>query len=899
MEQNKIKVGIFFGGSSREREISFAGGRTVYDNLNRDLFEPIPIFVDSFHQFVVLKWEHIYKGSIRDFYPQTNHKQDQTLGIPLYADSFLNESRHFKTHLAKDIGEVVTIEELTKLIDFAFLALHGTGGEDGSIQGLLSFYGIPFSGSGMLSSTIGMDKSFQKRFTEDLCPTKSFSLTREEYERVDIDAIDQKIEQEIGFPCVIRPANQGSSIGVSRIDQNSSNEQIAAAINEAFFRCTVTRQQWLRYTDQQKLEWMNQFTEVRSHLGFPVECNNHLFYFPKELFDYLETSFATGECEDLVLEALNNEHEILFESFIEGKEFSCIVIRDDWQNVIALPPTEIQKGNEVYDYRSKYLPGLSRKITPIDIPRKHIDSIVTKCKMLFERFRFQVYARIDGFIQNDGTVYLNDPNTTSGMLPSSFFFHQAAEIGLNPSQFLTFIIRNSIAERVRQPGNTLHYSLMLSCLDDLLIDATKQQTDKKKIGVILGGYSSERHISVESGRNIYEKLSSSSIYDCEPYFLKKDGSGFQLYHIPIQVLLKDNADDIADKIESYSENHFLNDLRLEAQDVMTKYTSTATSDDLFAITPIGFDQLTDRIDFAFIALHGRPGEDGELQRRLIQYNIPYNGSRPSSSEITIDKFRTLQVLKNHGFSVANQRLLFADEYFGNKEVLQEIDQEFSFPLIAKPQDDGCSSAVKLIHHIDELKAYLRLLFRQEDILNKEDRDLLKIKEKEEFPMKNAVLLEQYIERNGAAHFLEITGGLLCHHSDDEVKYEMFEPSETLSTSAILSLEEKFLAGEGQNITPARFHSDPELNQQISNQVKDDLQRAARILHVEGYARIDAFVRIDDNQTVETLIIEVNSLPGMTPATCIFHQAAINQYKPFNFIHKIIEFGLERKDKELV
>ena len=65
----KIRIGVFFGGISREREVSFAGGRTVYDNLNKSVFEPIPLFVDSFGNIILLSWEYIYKGSIRDFYP--------------------------------------------------------------------------------------------------------------------------------------------------------------------------------------------------------------------------------------------------------------------------------------------------------------------------------------------------------------------------------------------------------------------------------------------------------------------------------------------------------------------------------------------------------------------------------------------------------------------------------------------------------------------------------------------------------------------------------------------------------------------------------------------------------------------------------------------------------------
>ncbi|MFQ3576802.1 MAG: hypothetical protein SNJ77_10245, partial [Cytophagales bacterium] len=60
-----MKVGIFFGGQSREREVSFAGGRTVYDNLDKTLFEPIPVFVDSLGRFVLLEWQFLYKGSIR------------------------------------------------------------------------------------------------------------------------------------------------------------------------------------------------------------------------------------------------------------------------------------------------------------------------------------------------------------------------------------------------------------------------------------------------------------------------------------------------------------------------------------------------------------------------------------------------------------------------------------------------------------------------------------------------------------------------------------------------------------------------------------------------------------------------------------------------------------------
>ena len=70
-------------------------------------------------------------------------------------------------------------------------------------------------------------------------------------------------------------------------------------------------------------------------------------------------------------------------------------------------------------------------------------------------------------------------------------------------------------------------------------------------------------------------------------------------------------------------------------------------------------------------------------------------------------------------------------------------------------------------------------------------------------------------------------------------------------------------------------------------------KAAKALKVSGYCRIDAFVRVYEKARIEVIFVEVNSLPGMTPATCIFHQAAIDHYKPYEFIDKILEFGFER------
>ena len=166
-----------------------------------------------------------------------------------------------------------------------------------------------------------------------------------------------------------------------------------------------------------------------------------------------------------------------------------------------------------------------------------IETILDTCERLYDFLDFQTYARIDGFYGDDGKVYLNDPNTTSGMLPSSFFFHQAAEIGLNPSQFLTLIIRNSLKERLDNELILGNNAKLLADLDYAILNAQSQLDEKINVAVIFGGYSFERHISVESGRNIYEKLSSSSKYNPIPIFLLGDERGFDLYKVPIPLFL--------------------------------------------------------------------------------------------------------------------------------------------------------------------------------------------------------------------------------------------------------------------------------------------------------------------------------------------------------------------------
>lgn len=924
----KIRVGIFFGGQSREREVSFAGGRTVYDNLDKSIFEAIPLFVDSFGNVVKVDWQYVYKGSIRDFYPPAAFLPDLPHGFQIYAESLTplealeqshpvecatwlkswekeaNENVHtsvdelsskfLQQKMLESIGTILSLEDLKNHIDFAFLALHGTFGEDGSIQGILEWLGIPYSGSGILPSAIGINKSIQKDFQNatGLYVNEYHTLNKSSWLDASLSGeagLKQKQEWFVMFnmmfgeKMVIKPAHQGSSLGVS-ILQHPNFDEFCDAIDLAFFKLNFNIDEYKQKSLENQIQEIKHLTDLRSGLGLPMLVNGIQINRPDQLFDLFNQSAGM-----ITLESLDSESQVVIESLIEGKEFSCIVVATPEGGCLALPPTEIRKSGLLFDYRSKYLPGLSNKVTPIEVDDHVIEDIRQACVNLYGHFGFEVYARIDGFVDAENEIFLNDPNTTSGMMPSSFFFHQAAEIGLNPSQFLTFIISQSIQARIQSHPKGQKFASLFSKFEELLNNKGMSLNTKRKIGVIMGGYSFERHISMESGRNIYEKLSSSETFEPVPLFLSGNSTEYTLYKLPLNMMLKDNADDIREKIENYTANAKIQQIQEEAYNITSTFNK---SDVIFKPVEISLIDLSKEVEGVFIALHGRPGEDGTIQKDLAKAGLYHNGSLAHSAEITINKFETNKKLRELGFLVADHTLVSKSEFLANKiTTAEKLVIDFGLPLIAKPADDGCSAAVRKIKSQEELILFMDLIFRDTPNLDESHCEKLGITVNDEIPRKQELLIEKFIDKGNCVRFLEVTGGMVTHQNEDgSIHYEMFEPSESLAESEILSLEEKFLAGEGQNLTPSRFSKDTFEQARISREVRDTLEKVARALDVTGYCRIDAFVKIYNDGKVETVIIEVNSLPGMTPATCIYHQAAINGYKPFDFIQEILKFG---------
>jgi len=347
----RLRVGIILGGMSSEREVSLNSGRNVYDNLDPEYYEGVPVFMDANGALWIIPWQLVSQNTTADI---SDHLREEARRIPY--------------------------ESLKEEIDFAFISLHGKYGDDGCIQGLLELLAIPYTGPGVQASALGMDKHMQQKVLRDagLGVPESMVIHVNAWSQ-DKEAVKRQVETRFQPPYFVKPIREGSSIGVGLVDGANDMEK------------------------------------------------------------KLESAFVW-------------DNAVLVEEFIDGIEFSCIVLEEEG----ALRPldlTEIYPQSTFYTYDDKYMPGRCRKFTP---PKNIEPAVVEKIKgeavRAFQALGFRSYGRIDGFLLKDGRIFITDPNSSSGMAPSSFFFEQAASAGLLPSMIISTLIENALRIHEQKRG---------------------------------------------------------------------------------------------------------------------------------------------------------------------------------------------------------------------------------------------------------------------------------------------------------------------------------------------------------------------------------------------------------------------------------------------------------------
>lgn len=704
----KLSIGVIMGTRSVEREVSFNSGRTICDYLDTTRYTPVPIFITETNDLYILPWRFLHRGKISDF-----------------------------EHRLAEEATRISWDTLRLHVDFVYPAVHGRWGEDGALQGMLEMLKIPYFGSKVFASALGMDKQIQKTFLANagIQTARGISLSGTEIDSYSNSSLEHLLnEHAITAPYIVKPRSEGSSFGVSRI------ELAKDLIESAKKAATVT----------------------------------------------------PGIIQD-----------VLIEEYISGMEFSCIVIECK-NSFIALEPTEITRHeNGIFDYEQKYMPGAARKYTPARCSQSAREEIKRSAIAAMKALGFSRLGRIDGILKKDGSIVIIDPNSFSGMSPASFAFFQAAEHGMSHTEF----VNNLIEEELNAYGIAVPRE-----------KGSEKSAFKNRVGVILGGRSNEREISLESGRNVVYKLSPHA-YEVTPLFLSSQG---ELFHIPHRLLVKNSTRVIEELLD--------------------------------ASFHIAWSDLPKKFDFIFLALHGGEGENGTIQGTLEMLGMPYNGSGILASGLCMNKWKTNSYLKAHGIDVPDHILI---ENSNSPELVSFVEKN-GFPLIVKPHDDGCSVGVYKVFSPDELIVACNAIFSLG---------------------KKYAFIEEYIDG------MELTVGVLGNNTP-----KALPPTHAVSQAGILSITEKFLPGAGENQTPAP------LEQAAIEFVQKTIERVFKITGCAGYARIDCFYqRADQNRfhRERLVILEINTLPALTPATCLFHQAAEVGMNPRELLDEIIRLGFER------
>lgn len=305
----------------------------------------------------------------------------------------------------------------------------------------------------------------------------------------------------------------------------------------------------------------------------------------------------------------------------------------------------------------------------------------------------------------------------------------------------------------------------------------------KKVAVIEGGYSKEKAISIKSAKTVFDNL---------------DRAKFS----PIRVLIDKN--------------------NWAAYDEEGRYT--IDKNDFSFIKK----EIKHNFDYAFIVIHGTPGEDGKLQGYLDMVGVPYNTSSAAIMALTFQKFHCNQVLKNFGINVPKAALIKPEDIIDEEKTLKKV----GLPCFVKPTDGGSSFGVTKV--------------------KKESEFLPAIKEA--FSHGSEVIVEENIVGR------EVTCGIYR----DSRGIKALSITEIISENEYFDYDAKY-NGKSKEITPA------ELSEEITNKIKALTKKIYGILGMRGIVRMDYILTKGE----APFLIEINSVPGMSKESIVPQMAKVD------------------------
>ncbi|HEY1986561.1 MAG TPA: D-alanine--D-alanine ligase family protein [Terracidiphilus sp.] len=401
----KLRVGILFGGRSGEHEVSLLSAASILKAIDRRKYDVVPIGITKEGHWLAAGDAHnLLEGRKSDVVRQLRAGDPEVTpgakllhdGIPtLFPPEPAKGSAKGESAGAAMVAAGGPARMDGKSLDVVFPVLHGTFGEDGTIQGLFELAGIAYVGSGVLGSSAGMDKDVMKRlFAQAGLPiVQHVTLLRADWEKSPRKAVAQ-IEAALRYPLFVKPANLGSSVGISKAHDR---KELGPALNLA-----------AKYDRKLVVE---QGVGGKSHQG------------------------GQAKARELEVAVLGND--------------------DPEASVVG----EIIPAKEFYDYEAKYLSEGSLPVIPATLGRAEAKQIREMAVAAFRACDLSGLARVDFLMEPDGKrrIYLNEVNTLPGFTQISMYPKLWEASGLGYKDLITRLIE--LAMERHEEKNRTTYSL--------------------------------------------------------------------------------------------------------------------------------------------------------------------------------------------------------------------------------------------------------------------------------------------------------------------------------------------------------------------------------------------------------------------------------------------------------
>jgi len=211
----KLRVGVIFGGRSGEHEVSVRSARSVIEAIDKTKYDIVPIAITK-------EGNWLGPAPAAKLLPEETQRKLSAKSI----DGDVNDVAILGDPSRTGLMRLDGSEQITEELDVVFPVLHGTYGEDGTLQGLLEMAALPFVGCGTLASACGMDKVTKKAlFKQEGLPICAHTWFRRSEWEDDPEKVSRRVARKIGYPCFVKPANLGSSVGVSKATDKGSFDQ--------------------------------------------------------------------------------------------------------------------------------------------------------------------------------------------------------------------------------------------------------------------------------------------------------------------------------------------------------------------------------------------------------------------------------------------------------------------------------------------------------------------------------------------------------------------------------------------------------------------------------------------------------------------------------------------------